>query len=119
MEGKLVITGVLVATAAVIAVILLCWAWRHSVWATSEQARWEDCAACEGCGVVMLDGSPISREHRTFYRSVTPLARRAGVIQGRIANTRDCGDCKGMGHSWKYRGDATVFSSDWRPGGRG
>lgn len=117
MITRFIIVGILMLMAITMAAFLLRVAYKRSVWATSEKAQWVNCEPCAGCGVTMLDGSPIPKEYRTYYRSASSMARMAGVIQGRIANTKNCGYCHGVGHVWKHpSSNLSVFSDDSRRG---
>ena len=76
---------------------------RHTVWADSEKPLWQKCDSCQGCGVVLVDGSPIPQHYRSFYKTASDTAKNFGVLQGPIANTKKCLDCGGMGHTWHYK----------------
>ncbi len=104
MKANLLFVGVTLSLAACFAIYMLIVAYKyHSVWANAEKPLWKSCEPCTGCGVVMLDGEPIPLEYRTYYRTMSNTAKRHGVIQGPIGNTRTCLDCRGVGHFWVYK----------------
>lgn len=53
------------------------------------------CGECEGCGVTMLDGSPIPKSVRSVQQTSKGM-----IWPGSIANTKTCSGCQGLGSHW-------------------
>jgi hypothetical protein len=99
--NALILAGAAFTSATITAAWLLVHAWaRHTAWASKDRPRWREHGECQGCGVLMLDGSPLPPESRAFYQSLSGTARRAGTIQGPVANVKACRGCQGLGHYW-------------------
>lgn len=62
---------------------------------SSEKIVYRKCKACKGRCVVMLDGSPIPDEHLSVRHTAEGM-----IWDGRIANTKNCPDCQGLGSVW-------------------
>lgn len=68
------------------------------------------CSDCDSCGVVMVDGSIIPPENRTYQRV------KGGYVQrGKIANTKTCLTCGGLGHVWIEGDVVRPISQNRRP----
>jgi hypothetical protein len=61
-----------------------------------EQMYHRKCKHCNGMAVVMLDGSIIP-EH---IRTIIDLGDQGIIQEGKIANTKSCEYCRGMGRVW-------------------
>ena|SRR5579872_1216779 len=81
----------LVLVGAVVAVIVR-YGW---VFVARSHPKWRECDDCVGWGYVMLDGSPIPPDLRSFSRK-----GGHGTFRGQIANTKACSTCLGLGHTW-------------------
>ena len=66
---------------------------------TNTEIYHKRCDDCDGCGVTMLDGSIIPPENRTYQNTSNGFVQR-----GKIANTKACGTCQGMGRVWMEEG---------------
>ncbi len=53
------------------------------------------CQGCDGCGVTMLDGTIIPESIRTFRNT-----RQGYVFNSKLANTKTCTFCQGLGRVW-------------------
>lgn len=116
METHLILAGIAFLGTSGLASCLLIRAYvRHTLWASEEKPLWKKCGPCEGCGAVMIDGSPIPLEHRSFYRTRSNTAKAHGIIQGPLANARTCTSCLGMGSAWHYRGSTRTSIPSVKP----
>jgi hypothetical protein len=68
----------------------------------TEHPSWRSCTQCSGMGVLMMDGSIIPKEYRTYYKEDD-----GGYVQKTaIANTKTCEYCLGHGGRWHYSNSA-------------
>jgi hypothetical protein len=109
-------TGVLLFVAALLIYLILRRATRTHFFLghrTDTEVFHRKCMTCDGCGVVMIDGSIIKPEHR-----VTERVKGGYVQRGKIANTKTCtGLCGGMGRYWVEGEFIRPISTDRRPDG--
>lgn len=66
---------------------------------TNAEIYHRTCDLCDGCGVTMLDGTIIPKDLRTYERTAHGWVRRP-----KIANTKACDFCLGMGRVWIEEG---------------
>lgn len=94
---SLQVFGILFGLTVFVAAAIVIMVWRTPelyCWRNSDQPKAEDCKRCRGYGT-LIEGRPVPEHMRFAYD---------GRFNSVNANERECGDCRGMGFVWRYRG---------------